>query len=893
VTLPPDRGAPAPVPLSDIPAANQPTPRSPLDEAEAAFDQIASPPGDSFGDRSGDPLLEVAVAWRGLVQSVRHIGPTETLDARPLRRALRRPWVAAALTILLLGVGQAMVRHAALPEPERIPQEDAAAIAQWTAQNDAVQVERRAARQALMAAGVEEPEVDPGSDPLAERMERWATQRASRRSPERFRDVEFRPQYAPDLDELLEDAVIPAARERVARVGLTRAEVDLFERWSPYPLAPETVPGVDLSVGDRVAVGRRVAAVVGKGSTTRRVASGEPQRVWRAGPGRVAVPPKDVELWLADADGRISRRRGDESFELQADDPAALLRIEQAGAELLLADAERKGSWGQGCRAAERLVEVTPTFAVLARHGECLTRAGALIEAAPVLETAARLRPVTPSDVEVPALRRFLRARARLLLTAAEQPAPSAGPAAAEASRRRHAAAAAHGELRRLIRSRVHDPAALAAVDHGLHRLASQAREAKADLLVAQALRVSAVALLLLPLAMLLDGRRRTPGLELSGDSLDAAAPLVLRGGAVALLPGADIALVSSDGREDRSQLHERGRLGGATGDELHLRKDERLLQTVGGQVISLRRVAPPARVAARPEIDWRYLASLAAVAFLAIVGGLGAWQQAGKVQTEIHTVAERPAVRLKLPVELPPVPKPAAEGAAAAGTEGSAGPRKPKPMKTASMVRAARRSQVDNLIGDLFAPTGHELFRPGLDDDIRAAGMGPFTVDLGGAGGDGDSIRGGGDGGGGDAEGINGVGTEGWGTGGPGGVPGGIGIGEKKKNQVPTGPPPPPVLIGTYNKSFVDQVVKSHLGLIKHCYDRELNKRPDLAGKVVVKFVIAKDGSVSSATTASSTLGNPLVESCVNSRFLRFRFPAPKHGIVIVRYPFVFRSGG
>ena len=57
------------------------------------------------------------------------------------------------------------------------------------------------------------------------------------------------------------------------------------------------------------------------------------------------------------------------------------------------------------------------------------------------------------------------------------------------------------------------------------------------------------------------------------------------------------------------------------------------------------------------------------------------------------------------------------------------------------------------------------------------------------------------------------------------------------------------------------------------------------------MKFVISKTGSVSKASTKSSTLNNSAVEGCINSRFMRFKFPEPKGGgIVIVSYPFIFQ---
>ena len=60
----------------------------------------------------------------------------------------------------------------------------------------------------------------------------------------------------------------------------------------------------------------------------------------------------------------------------------------------------------------------------------------------------------------------------------------------------------------------------------------------------------------------------------------------------------------------------------------------------------------------------------------------------------------------------------------------------------------------------------------------------------------------------------------------------------------------------------------------------------------IVIKFVIAKDGSVSSAKTNTTSMNNPIVENCICQRFMRLKFPKPKGGgIVIVAYPFTFQS--
>ncbi len=100
-------------------------------------------------------------------------------------------------------------------------------------------------------------------------------------------------------------------------------------------------------------------------------------------------------------------------------------------------------------------------------------------------------------------------------------------------------------------------------------------------------------------------------------------------------------------------------------------------------------------------------------------------------------------------------------------------------------------------------------------------------------------------------------------------------------------------IILGALEMSLVDAVVQRHKAQIQYCYERELKSDPSLAGRVVVKFVVAKDGSVSSATTKSSTMGSPAVEGCINGRFMRMRFPEPKGGgIVIVSYPFLFSPG-
>lgn len=180
-----------------------------------------------------------------------------------------------------------------------------------------------------------------------------------------------------------------------------------------------------------------------------------------------------------------------------------------------------------------------------------------------------------------------------------------------------------------------------------------------------------------------------------------------------------------------------------------------------------------------------------------------------------------------------------------------------------------------------------------GLDSDLVDAIGGLVGAQYGedyGTGGLGS--RGSGLGGGGTAEGLGGLGTKGRGTGASGyGVSGGyFGSSSTEGQFVEMGDP---IILGALDREAMDWVVKRHLNQVRYCYQRELNKTPDIQGKVVVKVEVAGDGTVTSAEIKSTTLKNEQVENCLLGRFMRFQFPEIKGGgIVIASYPFIFTSG-
>lgn len=101
----------------------------------------------------------------------------------------------------------------------------------------------------------------------------------------------------------------------------------------------------------------------------------------------------------------------------------------------------------------------------------------------------------------------------------------------------------------------------------------------------------------------------------------------------------------------------------------------------------------------------------------------------------------------------------------------------------------------------------------------------------------------------------------------------------------------PGPIRVGSLAKETIASMIQGRIGLVRQCYVSGLRQRPDLAGKLTVKFVIAQDGTVSRSEVKMTELQHPEVEACILALFREMRFPEPAGcGIVIVSYPFVFK---
>jgi hypothetical protein len=374
------------------------------------------------------------------------------------------------------------------------------------------------------------------------------------------------------------------------------------------------------------------------------------------------------------------------------------------------------------------------------------------------------------------------------------------------------------------------------------------------------------------------------PSVDLPGD----ADHVLVRDGVVQVARGWD-GFVDRDGQRYPFAGLPDARPTPEGGWEVPLQPGSRVVVAVAGQVFHLRRAAAEKRALSRYSVDPGLVgaASLAATLVAALVVGV----PSTPVGTHVVELGADPVEYL---VNVPPPPPKQPKQSADAGAkhkekEGRSGRTKAK-LRDASGNRAELRKQaLDREVVErsgLLAAMGaadHVLGSAGLSAELRG-GVGGLIGTHGtryGNGGVGD--RGPGFGGGGAAE------TRGIGLHGPGAGPD---LGTKGTGEISTSERE--ILeVGNLDKALIDEVIKRHLSQIRYCYQHELNRAPELGGKLVVKFTISGDGSVSAASAKSSTLANGAVEQCVVDRFLKMEFPSPKGGgLALVSYPFLFSPG-
>jgi len=860
-------------------------------EGSALTDALS--PGRSettFGD---DPraqgLLEVTQIWADSILSVRHYGPsgrTVTLsDDAPRRRlGLASLLIAGFVCAVAMLVG----RHMSVEPPVELSEQDLAWMEQWTAER-----EQARATAPKGEAGVNPPTDDP-LEQLADRARESMQSRLARaeramdqgRAERRLLTVPpFVPAEQPGWLRFAGEQLIPRAEERAASGALP-------EHWrralSGISAHPELLDEPDVA---------RVAEDLPRGMWVRRARGDGPWLITSGlDPDRVTLVNNDQQRV------ELSARAALWPWFPSETELADQRRLADAAARLLYTDALARRASRDTCSGVQRLLafpEHQSRGELHARAAWCALNAGDQAAARESAEAAD-----SPLDLAIDPDARtvLLRTRARLALLEMDH-----GRASGDRefrSRTRDDAREALLTLKTHIVQAVKSPSDLAAVARELHLVATDAQHEQQEAHVRAAAWLAGITVLLLPLALIVDERRRratgsdffVDGGRLPVDPF----PFVSRSkeGAVAHIP---------DGAQ--ATLYRGGDPIPATGD-VPLNEHDRLVTHIGDATFVLSRVHAPRGVPGDGHrVDWGYMSVLAA---LLMLSGAFTVVLATSDPAPHLSVQDMDTSVVSIAFQQPEPPTPlvtqprsepdAGEGMRTPGPEGARGRPSARRTFAKAPAMAANRAQRnremvqrEGILGaiDRIAPGG-QFGQAGADEEINAL-LGGLVGPVGDQRGAGDGPRGDGLGGGCMSEkcaesALSGVGTRPGGTGreGDGKAPGNLG---PRGEGVPNVGVRDPIVMGSaIDKATIDRIVKQHLPSIRFCYERELGRNSDLAGRLSVKFVIAKDGGVASASSAHDTLGSAAVADCVHERFRRMRFPPPKGAsIVTVRYPLVF----
>lgn len=195
----------------------------------------------------------------------------------------------------------------------------------------------------------------------------------------------------------------------------------------------------------------------------------------------------------------------------------------------------------------------------------------------------------------------------------------------------------------------------------------------------------------------------------------------------------------------------------------------------------------------------------------------------------------------------------------------------------------------VEDLVPSPCGPAHSAVDVPSLlPDRVRPVFGGMQTQSPGGAGGRGShgtGLGGGGTGLGGGGNWIP-IGTGGVGPG-RSGYPAGAAAARGKVE------PGPALLAGAVvSNSRIQDIIMARLSQFRYCYEVQLRKNSasHAGGKIVLRFVIGAEGTVSNIDVHSSTFANPELEQCIAGRIARIAFPAPPGGsVTTVTFPFTF----
>lgn len=222
-----------------------------------------------------------------------------------------------------------------------------------------------------------------------------------------------------------------------------------------------------------------------------------------------------------------------------------------------------------------------------------------------------------------------------------------------------------------------------------------------------------------------------------------------------------------------------------------------------------------------------------------------------------------------------------AAPAAEPAATAAASAPATPPPTDMPSTAEAKKAAPAKELDADKSAKGN--MWGDEIGDTMGAGGLGLSAIGEGG-GGKGEGI------------GLGDIGTLGHGAG--TGTGQGFGSGRGRLGGAHQAGQPSvrmgaTQVNGRLPPEVIQRIVRQNFGRFRLCYENGLKRNPNLEGRVNVRFVIDRQGSVSTAANAGSDLPDSGVVACVIGAYQGLSFPQPEGGIVTVVYPVIFAPGG
>lgn len=138
---------------------------------------------------------------------------------------------------------------------------------------------------------------------------------------------------------------------------------------------------------------------------------------------------------------------------------------------------------------------------------------------------------------------------------------------------------------------------------------------------------------------------------------------------------------------------------------------------------------------------------------------------------------------------------------------------------------------------------------------------------------------------------GIAGINSKGR-AGGQTGYGGNDGLGDKGRMSIINVEGNSGEFVSTIDKEAIKRIIQRNKNAIKSCYDVELTRNPNIAGKIVLEWEIVDGGRMVNPKVKSSDVASKSLGNCIISRLRVLKFPDPgPNEIAQVAFPFVFEA--